>query len=52
MAGVADYNGDGNADVLLQNTSGDVVVWLLNGGTITSGAVVATPGSSWVVNDN
>jgi hypothetical protein len=46
----ADFNSDGTSDIALQNkTSGDVAVWLLNSAAITSGSVIASPGSSWTV---
>jgi FG-GAP-like repeat len=47
---VSDFNGDGKSDVSLQNSgSGDVAVWLINGSTITSGAVVGSPGTAWKI---
>ena len=29
--GVGDFNGDGKADILWQNDSGQAAVWLMNG---------------------
>ena len=41
VVGVADLNGDGNADILLQNGSGQIYVWYLNSkGAITGGTLV------------
>jgi hypothetical protein len=38
-----DFNGDGTADVLWRNTgSGDVVAWLMNGGTVTQAPLLAS----------
>lgn len=38
-----DFNGDGSDDILWQHaTSGQVVVWLMNGATMTAGAIVGT----------
>ena len=46
-----DYNGDGRADLLLQDaTTGDCYVWLLDGTrVIDSGYVGWRPGPDWVV---
>ena len=45
--GVADFNGDGRADILWRNaTSGQVYLWLMNGTTI------ASQGSPETVSDN
>ncbi|HKO00979.1 MAG TPA: FG-GAP-like repeat-containing protein, partial [Thermoanaerobaculia bacterium] len=45
-----DFNRDGKSDIVLQNTkSGDVAVWLMNGGTALDRKVVATPGADWHV---
>ncbi len=55
VAGISDFNGDGNADVLWRNTNGTVVDWTMNGATITSNAVVGLsgiavkPDASWSV---
>lgn len=50
IATIGDYNGDGKADVLLLNsTTGDVGMWLMNGSVIVSGASVATPGEVYDV---
>ena len=45
----ADLNGDGHADLVVQNsTTGTVVGFLLDGtGSITAGAVLSTPGAGW-----
>ena len=43
VAGLADYTGDGKADLLWWHaTSGDVWLWTLNGTALTSVAHVAT----------
>jgi len=46
-----DYNGDGRADLLLQDaTSGDCYVWLLDGTAVIDGGYVGwRPGPDWVV---
>ena len=52
IKGVGDFNGDGKADILWQNTtSGEVYLWLMNGSTITSQAGVESVPSStgWVI---
>jgi hypothetical protein len=52
IQGVGDFNGDGKADILWQNsTSGEIYIWLMNGTAISSqgspGAVSASSG--WVI---
>ena len=43
--GTGDFNGDGKSDILLQNTSGHVAIWEMNGATPTTEALVgAIPG--------
>jgi hypothetical protein len=37
---IADFNGDGKADILWQNTDGSLAIWLMNGGTCLAGAGV------------
>ena len=52
IKGVGDFNDDGKADILWQNTiSGEVYLWLMNGSTITSQASPETvaPSSGWVI---
>ena len=52
VAGVGDFDGDGNADILWRNTSGEVSEWQMNGSTIvdssdvTSGGIAARPSAS------
>ena len=47
IAGVADMNGDGKLDLILQHrTMGGLIVWYMNGTTVTSGAVFTPYGSS------
>ena len=42
-----DFNGDGRADILWQNDNGEVVVWGVNGTTVTGGGSVGNPGPNW-----
>jgi hypothetical protein len=47
----SDFNGDGKTDILLQNTSGTVAEWLMNGSAISSQPSIGAipPGSGWSV---
>ena len=48
--GSGDFNADGKADILWQNTDGTPAVWLMNGTSLISGANVGfDPGSNWHV---
>jgi hypothetical protein len=47
--GTGDFNGDGHADIVWQNDSGEVVIWQLNGTAVIGGGSVANPGPSWHV---
>jgi hypothetical protein len=50
VVGVGDFNGDGKADILWQNTSnGNLAIYLMNGNTITSSATFANLGAYSVV---
>jgi hypothetical protein len=42
-----DFNGDGYADILLQNDSGEVAIWYLYGLSAIKSADLGNPGSSW-----
>jgi hypothetical protein len=44
-----DVNGDGNADLIWQNTDGTPGVWLMNATTPTAEVGLTNPGSSWHV---
>jgi hypothetical protein len=48
VAGVADYSGDGKADILLRDSSGDVSVWLMDGFTATRSSI-ANIWTAWSV---
>ena len=39
----ADYNGDGKSDILLENTSGDIVQWLMDGTNIAASGSAHLP---------
>jgi FG-GAP-like repeat len=48
VATIGDYNGDGKADLALQNsTTNDIAVWLMNGSTLVSGVLIGNPGAGW-----
>jgi hypothetical protein len=45
---LADFNGDGNSDILFQNVDGPAAIWLMNGTTPTAEMLVGNnPGPSW-----
>ena len=43
----ADFNGDGKADILWRNNSGEVDIWLLNGTNRIGGGSAGTIGNDW-----
>ena len=55
VAGTADFNGDGNADLLWRQTSGALALWSMNGQSVSSSAAVTyqgnqlAPDASWSV---
>jgi hypothetical protein len=48
-AGIGDFNGDGKADVLWQNTNGEVAQWQMNGDHIASNTTVGSAAGSTVI---
>ena len=49
MAQTGDYNGDGYADLLWIDGSGNLAVWLMKGATISSSAGLGNVGAGWSV---
>jgi subtilisin-like proprotein convertase family protein len=51
VSGAADINADGKADILLQNDTGTLGVWFMNGATMTSASLLnpSAPGGTWRV---
>ncbi len=55
IVSTGDFNGDGKADILWRNTSGELTEWLMNGtaiagsGDVTSGGVAVAPDATWSV---
>ena len=45
----ADFNGDRKKDLVWQHTDGSSALWLMDGLTPTSGAVVLGPATGWQV---
>jgi hypothetical protein len=43
----ADFNGDGEVDILVQNTSGGRVIWLMNGTNFVSLIFLGEVSTSW-----
>ena len=44
-----DFDGDGKADMLWRNSDGTVVMWLMNGTTPTTQAVIGTIDTAWQI---
>jgi hypothetical protein len=50
IAAVADFDADGNADIVWRNLStGQVAIWLMKGVMVASAAVVATVATTWSI---
>ncbi|MBV8899693.1 MAG: VCBS repeat-containing protein, partial [Verrucomicrobia bacterium] len=49
VAGVGDFNGDGQSDLLLRDLRGDTVIWFVNGTNAPTSAVVGNIPTSWSV---
>lgn len=49
IRGTGDFDGDGHGDVVLQNTDGQIQIWLMNNGGKAGSAVGPNPGSGWAV---
>jgi hypothetical protein len=49
VAGVGDFNGDGKADILWRNASGQIYIWYMNGLTVTSQTLVSGVDPEWQV---
>jgi hypothetical protein len=45
--GTADFNGDGNSDIIWQNADGTPAIWEMNGASIIGGGLVTNPGAAW-----
>lgn len=44
---VADFNGDGKADVLFENSAGVYSIWQMDGAKITATSTLGNPGVAW-----
>src|SRR5262249_9254138 len=50
IAGTGDFNGDGRSDILwYNNTTGQVVIWLLNGTSVIGGGSPGSVAGTWTV---
>jgi lipopolysaccharide export system protein LptA len=49
VVATGDFNNDGKADIVVQDTSGAPDIWLMNGTTIASTVALPVPPSSWHV---
>jgi hypothetical protein len=47
IVGQRDFNGDGMADLLWRDSSGDLAIWFMNGTTVSSGVGLGTIPTSW-----
>jgi cytochrome c peroxidase len=50
--GTEDFNGDGMADILFQNTNATPLIWEMNGTSVASTFSLPNPGSGWILQDD
>ncbi len=46
IAGIGDFNGDGDADILWRNSNGTVSEWLMHGSTVIDGSALSFNGTA------
>ncbi len=49
IAPARDFNGDRSSDILWRNTNGDVVLWFMQGGKLTSSADLGVIPAAWTI---
>ena len=49
ILGQRDFDGDGNADLLWRDTSGNLYLWFMNGATMSSSAAIGNVSNTWTV---
>ena len=47
MVASADFNGDGNADILWRNDNGALAVWTMSGFSVTSSGIAGYVDGTW-----
>jgi hypothetical protein len=47
LDGTVDLDGDRRSDIVWQNAAGEVVIWLMNGGTIKQTRSLGIIGAEW-----
>jgi hypothetical protein len=53
VAGVGDFNGDGNADLVWENTStGQRAIWFMKNGVLSSSTYLPTVSVQWHIADH
>jgi hypothetical protein len=49
VAQTGDYDRDGKSDILWRDTSGNVSLWFMNGGQVTSSAGLGNVSTIWTI---
>ena len=44
-----DYNGDGFSDILLEDNTGNLIAWFMQGATVAKTQTLGNIGSKWTV---
>jgi hypothetical protein len=49
VALTGDFNGDGKSDILWRDTSGNIAMWFMSGGQVTSSAGLGQVSTIWTI---
>jgi hypothetical protein len=49
VVGTGDYNGDARSDILWRDTSGNISLWFMNGGTVASSTGLGQVSTIWSI---